>query len=94
VVAYDPKALGAAQSHLRGRLLGAESAEACVRQADLIVVMTPWPAFGSLAPAAFEKPGRRIAVVDCWRILPADVRRVADLVYIGRTEAVATANAV
>jgi UDPglucose 6-dehydrogenase len=94
VVAYDPKALGAAQSHLRGRLLGAESAEACVRQADLIVVMTPWPVFRSLGPAAFEKPGRRIAVVDCWRILPAEVRRVADLVYIGRTEGVPTANAV
>lgn len=94
VVAFDPKALEAAQARLRGRLQGAESADDCVRAANLIVVMTPWPAFRSIAPAAFERPGRRATVIDCWRILPAEVRRVADLVYVGRGEAVPTANAV
>jgi UDPglucose 6-dehydrogenase len=94
VVAYDPKALEAALSHLRGRLLPAESAEACVRAADIVVVMTPWPAFRALGAAVFEKPGRRMTVIDCWRILPDEVRQAADLVYVGMGEAVATANAV
>jgi UDPglucose 6-dehydrogenase len=94
VVAYDPKALEAAQSHLRGRLVAAESAEACVRAADIVVVLTPWPAFRALRASVFEKPGRRMTVIDCWRILPDAVRQAADLVYVGKGEAVATANAV
>jgi len=94
VVAFDPKALEAAQARLRGRLQGAASADACVRAADVIVVMTPWPAFRSLGPGAFERPGRRMTVIDCWRILPSDVRDVADIVYVGQCEAVPTADAV
>jgi UDPglucose 6-dehydrogenase len=94
VVAYDPKALEAARSYLRGRLLAAESAEACVRAADIVVVMTPWPAFRALGAPVFEKPGRRMTVIDCWRILPDEVRQAADLVHVGKGEAVATANAV
>jgi UDPglucose 6-dehydrogenase len=94
VVAYDPMALEVAQSHLRGRFRAAESAEACIRAADMIVVMTPWPAFRALAFGAFEKPGRRMTVIDCWRVLPSEVRHVADLVYVGKGGAVATADAV
>jgi UDPglucose 6-dehydrogenase len=94
VVAYDPKALEDALSRLRGRLLSAESAEACVRAADIVVVMTPWPAFRALGASVFERPGRRMTVIDCWRILPDEVRQAADLVYVGKGEAVATANAV
>ena len=94
VVAFDPKALDSAQARLRGRLQGAPSADACVRAADVIVVMTPWPAFRSLGPGAFERPGRRMTVIDCWRILPSDVRDVADIVYVGQCEAVPTADAV
>jgi UDPglucose 6-dehydrogenase len=85
VVAYDPKALQAANAKLGGRLTPAASAEDCVRAADLVVVMTPWPEFGALNAAAFVAPERRKTVIDCWRILPAaDLRIVADLVHIGR----------
>jgi len=85
VVAYDPKALPAANARLGGRLTPAASAEECVRSADLVVVMTPWPEFATLNAAAFVGPDRRKTVIDCWRVLPAaDVRVVADLVYIGQ----------
>jgi UDPglucose 6-dehydrogenase len=94
VVAYDPKALTAAQTQLRGRLKEAETAEACARAADLVLVMTAWPAFRTVAAAAFERPGRRMTVIDCWRILPADVRDVADVVYIGQGGSVPIASLV
>jgi UDPglucose 6-dehydrogenase len=84
VVAYDPKALSAANAKLGGRLTLAASAEDCVRASDLVVVMTPWPEFGSLNAAAFVAPERRKTVIDCWRILSADIRVVADLVHIGQ----------
>lgn len=94
VVAYDPKALSAAQTQLRGRLKEAETPEACARAADLVLVMTPWPAFRTVAAAAFERTGRRMTVIDCWRILPADVRDVADVIYIGQGGSVPVATLV
>jgi UDPglucose 6-dehydrogenase len=83
VAAYDPKAFGAAQARLHGQLKAVPTAEACVRAADTVVVMTPWAEFRTLGATAFEKPHQRMAVLDCWRILPHDVARVADVVYIG-----------
>ena len=94
VVAYDPKALTAAQAQLRGRLQEAATAEACARAADLIVVMTAWPAFRMLPAAAFEKAGGRMTVIDCWRILPTEVRDVADVVYVGQGSSVPMASLV
>jgi len=92
VIGYDPKALPAADARLRGRMKAAQSAEECVRAADLVIVMTPWPDFSRIAPEAFARTGRRLPVIDCWRVLPADsVKTVADLVYVGTgAHAVAT----
>jgi UDPglucose 6-dehydrogenase len=83
VIGFDPKALVAAQTHTRGRLRGATTADACVRAADLVVVMTPWPAFRTLGAAAFAKAIGRMTVIDCWRILPGEIRAVADVLYVG-----------
>ena len=94
VVAYDPKALGAAQSQLGGRLREAQSAEDCVRAADAVVVMTPWPTFRNVEPSAFSRPNGRMTVIDCWRILPAEVREVADLVYVGQGGALSPAGVI
>jgi len=85
VVGFDPKAMSAADAKLRGRMRLASSAEECVRSADIAVVMTPWPEFGTMSADAFAKPGSRMPVIDCWRVLPADsVRAVADLLYVGQ----------
>jgi UDPglucose 6-dehydrogenase len=85
VIGYDPKAMTAADAKLRGRMRLASSAEECVRAADIAVVMTPWPEFGTISADAFARSGSRIPVIDCWRILPADsVKAVADLLYIGQ----------
>jgi UDPglucose 6-dehydrogenase len=84
VAAYDPKGLSAAGAILRRPFEAAESAEACVRAASLLVVMTPWPAFKKIPIAAFGRPARRLTVIDCWRTLPKEpISAVADLVYLG-----------
>jgi len=85
VIGYDPKALSAADTKLRGRMRLAASAEDCIRAADLVVVMTPWPEFSRISADAFVKPGRRMTAIDCWRVLPAEpLKTVADLVYVGK----------
>lgn len=85
VIAYDPKALPTAQAVVRRPFESASSAEACVRAASLVVLMTPWPEFRGIPVDAFERPGARLPVIDCWRILSAtEVGAVADLVYLGR----------
>lgn len=84
VVAYDPKALPTAQASLRRTLEGAGSAEACVRAASLVVVMTPWPEFHHISADAFVRPAGRLTVVDCWRAITPEIAAVADLVYLGR----------
>jgi UDPglucose 6-dehydrogenase len=83
VIAYDPKATAAAQASLLYPFETAASAEAAVRAASLVVVMTPWNEFRSLPAKAFARPAHRIPVVDCWRVLPAEVGEVADLIYLG-----------
>jgi UDPglucose 6-dehydrogenase len=84
VVAYDPKALATAQAMASRGFDAAPSAEACVRAASLVVVMTPWPEFRSLPEAAFERAATRMAVIDCWRMIPSAVSAVADVVYLGQ----------
>jgi UDPglucose 6-dehydrogenase len=85
VIAYDPKALPTAQAVLRRSFESAPSAEACVREAEVVVVMTPWPAFRAIPAEAFARRGRRLPVIDCWRVLPADeLGATVDLVYLGR----------
>jgi UDPglucose 6-dehydrogenase len=84
VVAYDPKALTAAEGRVRHAFKAAASATDCIRQAATIVVMTPWPEFRDLPAAAFAGAHGRKTVIDCWRLLRPDVAAVADLLYLGQ----------
>jgi UDPglucose 6-dehydrogenase len=84
VIAYDPKALPTAQAVLRRRFESAESAEACVRAASIVVVVTPWPEFRAIPIEAFEKRPR-LTVIDCWRALSREeIGTVANIVYLGQ----------
>lgn len=84
VVAYDPKALPAAQKAVRGAFEAVESAAACVRASSLVVVMTPWPEFRTVPVEAFARVDGRMTVIDCWRVTPSAVIAVADVVYLGQ----------
>jgi UDPglucose 6-dehydrogenase len=92
VVGYDPKALAAACKQLGGKLKETATADDCVRRSDLVVVMTAWPEFRGLSAGTFARPGRRMPVIDCWRILPSALRDVADLVYVGQGRAAMAAS--
>jgi hypothetical protein len=37
------------------------------------VITTAWPEFKNLTPADLKSGERRPAIVDCWRVLPADL---------------------
>jgi len=52
----------------------------CLSDADACVVATPWSAFTSIEPELLK--GK--TVIDCWRILPAQVSSVARYIPIGR----------
>lgn len=76
----DPVALDGAAAVLGESVTPIGTAAAAVEQASIVVVTTPDRSFAALPPAAFG--GK--TVIDCWRILPAAVAGVADVVHIGR----------
>jgi UDPglucose 6-dehydrogenase len=94
VTAYDPKAVPAAQAALRRPFEAAASAAACVEAASLVVVMTPWPEFRTIPASAFSRAADRLAVIDCWRMVPAGIAAVADVVYLGQGATLAAPTAV
>jgi len=83
VLAYDPKAMATARDGTHVRFEAMPSAESCVEAASLVVIMTPWPQFADIASDAFRRSGKRLTVIDCWRIATG-LEAVADLVYLGR----------
>jgi UDPglucose 6-dehydrogenase len=84
ITVYDPMALAAATAVLGNKAAAAESVEACAREADLLVLTTPWQEFRELPAHALARPGRRVRVLDCWRVLPKEqLEGVADIVYLG-----------
>jgi len=94
VIAYDPKALMAAQAAAARAFEATSSAEACVRAATLVVVMTPWPEFRSVPEAAFARTSTRMTVIDCWRMIPDGVSAVADVVHLGQATSLAASTVV
>ena len=84
VVAYDPAAMDNARRMLHEPVRFAESPEACVQEADVLVVTTPWEDFGRLEPALLERHGTPRVLIDCWRILnQRRFRTVVDYVALG-----------
>jgi UDPglucose 6-dehydrogenase len=83
VIVSDPKAAASAQAALNRPFTVAPSAEACVRAASVLVIMTPWPEFRAVPAEAFARTPR-LPVIDCWRLLSREeIGAVADLVYLG-----------
>mgnify|MGYP002377317262 CR=1 FL=1 len=73
VVVYDPVAMSNSQKILGNRVSYADSALDCLRQASVLVIMTPWKEF-----SRFEKnqadfhDGKQRLIIDCWQILKGD----------------------
>jgi UDPglucose 6-dehydrogenase len=73
VVVWDPAAMDNAKRVLNGDVVFAASAVECAREADVLAITTPWDEFRKLPQAAFQRTGRQMAVLDCWRVLPERV---------------------
>ena len=63
---FDPAANAAAASLFGERARICESAEDAIREADVVVIATPWPEFNNLDWAA--DPGRIRSVIDPWGV--------------------------
>jgi UDPglucose 6-dehydrogenase len=85
-VGYDPAAMANARRTLNDSARLGESLADAVSGADVIVVATAWDEFKTLDPSLLERNGdRRVVVVDCWRVLPAEqIEQVADYVVLGK----------
>lgn len=80
VTIHDPMAAGAA-----GRILGstvsyADSAQDALREADIGVLVTPWPEYYALSEAMLP---RTIQIIDCWRLLPQNAKSSVQPIWIG-----------
>jgi UDPglucose 6-dehydrogenase len=69
VVGCDPEALENVRAEFGDRIGYRKDATDAVREADVVVITTPWEEFKSIPPSAFERPGRPLVVIDCWRLL-------------------------
>jgi UDPglucose 6-dehydrogenase len=84
VVVYDPAAMESARPQLGAGVVFAESASECVRQADVLAIMTPWPEFRDISPADLKSSPVKPAVLDCWRLLQRSTfEPVADYLTLG-----------
>jgi UDPglucose 6-dehydrogenase len=85
VAVFDPAGMANARRALdRGEVRFAESSEDAIRDADVVVITTPWQEFAGIDPSMFERGGERRVVIDCWRILAAEqLEGVATYVALG-----------
>ena len=72
LVLYDPAAMENARAALSEEAIFASSMEECARQANVVVITTPWDEFKALSPQDLNYSNGRPTVVDCWRILPRE----------------------
>jgi len=83
VVAYDPAAMHNAGSTLGESVRLANRMEACIQDADVVIITTAWEEFRNLNPDLFCRSKQR-ALIDCWRILDRDrFSAVADYTVLG-----------
>jgi UDPglucose 6-dehydrogenase len=85
VIVNDPIALETASVVLGDGAIAIGSAEAAIGAADIVVIATPSAEFARLPASSFAAHGKRRIVLDCWRILSAEVADAADVVYLGRS---------
>jgi UDPglucose 6-dehydrogenase len=81
VVAHDPMADAAAACALDG-LGRLDTLANCLRDADVVIVATPDPAYAALDGHAFATGNKRVTVVDCWRILERKLQAVPQVRYV------------
>jgi UDPglucose 6-dehydrogenase len=82
VVAFDPLANEMARTELRDQAVVLDSVEDCLKEAEVVMITTPDPAFQRLTRADFNRSGRKILVIDFWRILAGELSDHAAVEYV------------
>jgi UDPglucose 6-dehydrogenase len=91
VLAHDPMAGGPAQTVLGDAARLMPSARDALAQADVGVIITPWPEYAEISPEWLAN-GRTRFIVDCWRQLdPASFPASCQIVRLGHQETIAAA---
>lgn len=88
VKVYDPASMEAAKSVLGDKVVYAKSAAQCVKESQYVILATPWPDFRKIPPDLFS--GK--TVLDCWRFLGEDVRRVSNYIPLGFGQAASSSS--
>jgi len=73
VLAYDPRANGHAAKALEDHALILDSIEECVREAEIVLITTPDPAFQSLTASELLGEKSKVTVFDFWRLLKEEL---------------------
>lgn len=89
VLVHDPVALHSGAAVLGDLVMPVSEAQAAIAAADAVVVTTPAREYAALPAEYFARAGQPRVVLDCWRILPAAVADLADIVHLGRGPALA-----
>jgi UDPglucose 6-dehydrogenase len=83
VRAYDPMAMRNAAACLGKRVQFVDSVKACLREADVCVLGTPWEEFRTLTGRQVKAWMRHPRMIDCWRCLPVAERKAMDYIAVG-----------
>lgn len=84
VLISDPLALTSAAAALKGRVSPQASAAEAIAEAEIVVIANPIESLRSLPLCVFSGNQQRKILIDCWRILPASVADIADVLVLGR----------
>ena len=82
VIAFDPMSAEMNLEDIRRNVLVLESIEACLKQAEAVIITTPDPAFKRLRAEDFRNQWASILVVDCWRILQDELGNAEHINYV------------
>jgi UDPglucose 6-dehydrogenase len=82
VQAYDPLAMESARKVFAGRMQFMDSAQACIQNADVVLIATPWKQFRTLDYAP-DGANSRATVIDCWGLLDGINPNGASVIRVG-----------
>lgn len=88
IYAYDPLAMETSKGlFLEEDFILCPSMEACIKNVDLVVIVTPWPEFVNISEYCLDKNSGHLVIIDCWRLLEPQknkIRAHCDLVFLGQ----------
>ena len=83
VVAFDPMSSEMELEEIRSKVVVLDSIEACLSQAEAVLITTPDPSFKALNAEDFMNQWAQVLVFDFWRILEKDIAAAQGIKYIG-----------